>query len=89
MTIGKTITLTIWTFIGKIMSLLFNKLSRFGHSFSSKEQESFNFMAAGTIFSDLGAQENKVSHCFHCFPIYLPLSDGTRCRDLHFLNAEF
>ena len=19
-----------------------------------------------------GAQENKVSHCFHCFPIYLP-----------------
>ena len=29
MTIGKTITLTIQTFIGKVMSLLFNKLSRF------------------------------------------------------------
>ena len=24
------------------------------------------------ICSDFGAQENKVSHCFHCFPIYLP-----------------
>ena len=25
-------------------------------------------MAAVTIFSDFRAQENKVSHCFHCFP---------------------
>ena len=30
---------------------------------------SFNFMAAVTICSDFGAQENKISHCFHCFPI--------------------
>ena len=29
MTTGKTITLTIWTFVGKVMSLLFNMLSRF------------------------------------------------------------
>ena len=29
MTTGKTIALTIWTFVGKIMSLLFNVLSRF------------------------------------------------------------
>ena len=29
---------------------------------------SFNFMAAVTICSDFGAQENKVCHCFHCFP---------------------
>ena len=29
----------------------------------------FNFMAAVTICSDFGAQENKVCHCF---PIYLP-----------------
>ena len=27
-------------------------------------------MAAVTICSDFGAQKNKVSHCFHCFPIY-------------------
>ena len=33
-------------------------------------------MAAVTICSDFGAQENKVSHCFHCFPIYLPWTEG-------------
>ena len=60
-----------------------------GHSFSSKEQVSFNFMVAVTIYSDLGAPQNKVCHYFHCFTIYLPLNDGTGCRDLSFLNVEF
>ena len=45
-------------------------------------------MAAVTICSDLGAPQNKVWHCFHCFPIYFPWSDGTRCHDLRFLNVE-
>ena len=45
-------------------------------------------MAAVTICSDFGAPQNEVSHCFHCFPIYLPWSDGTRCHDLSFLNVE-
>ena len=54
------------------------------HSFSSKEQESFNFMAAITIHSDFGAQENKICHYFHCFPTYLPWSDGTECHDVIF-----
>ena len=66
------------------MSLLFNMLSRFCHIFPSKEQESFNFMTEVTGYSDFGAQENKFCHCFHCFPIYLPWSDGTRCHDLSF-----
>ena len=59
------------------------------HCFSSKEQVSFNFVAADTICSDFGAQENKVSHCFHFSPIYLPWSDGTECHDLCFVNVEF
>ena len=42
------------------------------HSFPSKEQASFNFMAAVTICSGFGAQENKVCPCFHHFPICLP-----------------
>ena len=88
MTTGKTIALTRQTFVDKVMSLLFNMLSRLV-SFSSKEQASFNFMAAVTICSDFGAQGNKVCHCFHCFPIYLPESDGTGFHDLHFLNVEF
>ena len=57
MTTGKAIALTIWTFVGKVMSLLFNTLPRFVlRSFSSKEQASFNFMAAVTICSDLGSE---------------------------------
>ena len=46
-------------------------------------------MAVVTICSGFGAQENKVCHCFHCFPIYLPWSDGTRCQDLHFYMVSF
>ena len=38
-------------------------------------------MAIVTIYSHFGAQENKVSHCFHWFPIYLPWSDGTKGFD--------
>ena len=57
MTTGKTIALSRWTFVGKVMSLLFNMLSRVGHNFSSEEQVSFNFMAAVTICSDFGAQK--------------------------------
>ena len=34
-------------------------------------------MAAVTICSDFGAQKDKVWHCFYCFPIYFPWSDGT------------
>ena len=44
MTTGKTIALTIWTFVGKVMSLFLNILS-VCHSFSPKEQVFFNFMA--------------------------------------------
>ena len=42
-------------------------------------------MAAITIYSDFGTPENKVWHCFHCFPFYFSWSDGTRCHDLSFL----
>ena len=46
-------------------------------------------MAVVIICSGFGAPKNKVSHCFHCFPIYLQWSDGTKCHDLHFLNVKF
>ena len=86
MTTGKTTALTRQTFVGKVISLLFNMLSRVGHNFPSKEQTSFNSMAAVTICSDSGAQENNICHCFL---VYLPWSDGTRCHNLSFLNVEF
>ena len=72
MTTGKTINLIGWTFVGKIMSLLFTMLSRLAIDFLPKEQACFNFRTAVTICSDFGAQENKICHCFQCFPIYFP-----------------
>ena len=87
MTTGKTIALTRWTFVGKVMSLLFNMLSRLVITFFPRSKH-LNFMVAITICSDFGAQKNKVSHCFQCVPIYFPLSDRTRCHDLRFLNVE-
>ena len=71
MTTGKTITLTRCTFVGKVTSLLFNMLSRLVMAFLPRSKH-LNFMAAVTICSDSGAPQNKVCHCFHCFPIYLP-----------------
>ena len=76
MTTGKTIALTRQTFVDRVMSLLFNMLSRLVIAFLIRSK-CLNFMAAVTICSDFGAQENKVCHCFHCFPIYLPWTDGT------------
>ena len=68
MTTGKTIALTRWTFVGKVMSLLFNMLSRVGHNFSFKEQASFNFMAAVTIYSDFGGPPPQRS--LSLFPLF-------------------
>ena len=81
MTTRKIIALTIWTFVSKVISLLFNTLPRSGIiSFQAKclcfVLFFFNYMAALTVCSDFGAQENKICHCFHFFPIYLPWSDG-------------
>ena len=59
MTTGKTIALTRQTFVGKVMSLLFNMLSRLVVTFLPRST-SFNFMAAVTICSDFGAPQNKV-----------------------------
>ena len=71
MTTGKTIALTRWTFVGQVMSLLLNMLSRLVIAFLLRSK-CLNFMVIVTIYSDCGAPKNKVSHCFHCFPIYLP-----------------
>ena len=78
MTTRKTIPLTIWAFVSKVMSLLFNMLSGFVIVFLPRSRGSFNFTAAVTIHSDFWAQENKVCHCFHCFSV---------CREVMGLDA--
>ena len=70
MTTGKTIGLTTWTFVSKV--IFFFLILYVFHRFSSKEQVSFNLMAKITIHSGFRDQENKVCHCFHCFPPFPP-----------------
>ena len=65
MTAGKTIALTIRTFVGKVMSLLLNMPSRFVIAFLLRSKH-LNFMAAVTICSDFGAQ--KIVCDFPFFP---------------------
>ena len=59
MTTGKTIALTRRTFVGKVMSLLFNMLSRLVITFLLRNKH-LNFIATIAICSDFGAPQNKV-----------------------------
>ena len=88
MTTGKTIALTRWTFVGKVMSLLFNTLSRFVIVFLPRSK---HFLVSWLQSPSTVILEPKkiVCHCLHCFPIYLPWSNETGCHDLSFLNVEF
>ena len=72
MTTGKTIALTRQTFVGKLMSLLFNKLSRLVIVFLPRNKHLLISWLLSTICRDFGAPKNKVSYCFCYFPIYLP-----------------
>ena len=87
MTTGKTIALTRWTFVGKVVSLLLNMLSRLVITFLPRSKRLLISWLQSPSAVILEPQKIK-SDTFHCFPIYLPRSDGTRCHDLHFLNVE-
>ena len=63
-TTGKTMALTRWTFVGKIMSLFFNMLSRLIITYLPRSKHLL-ILIAGTIWSDFGALQNKLSHCYN------------------------
>ena len=70
MTTGKTTALTRRTFVGKVMSLLFNMLSRLVITFLPRSKR---LLIHGCIHHlQWFWSPSKVYHCFHCFPIYLP-----------------
>ena len=74
MTTGKAIALTRQTFVNKVMSLLFNMLSRLVITFLPRTKHlliSWLQSPSAVILEP----PKIVSHCFHCFPIYLPWSD--------------
>ena len=89
MTTGKTIALTRWTFVGKVMSLFFNMLSRLVIAFLPRRKHlliSWLQPSSAVIL-----EPPKIKSLFLLFPHLFPhlWSDGTRCHDLSFLNIEF
>ena len=67
-TTRKTIALTIWTSVDKVMSLLFNMLSRFVIAFLPRSK---HLLISGlqSLSAVILEPKKTVSHCFHCFPI--------------------
>ena len=88
MTTWKTITLTIQTFVSKVMSLLFNRLSRFVTAFLARSKGLLMSWLHPPSAEMLEPKRIKVCHCLHCFPIYLPWSDGARCQSMIFKNSN-
>ena len=84
----KKIVLTRRTIVNKLMSLLFNMLSRLVIAFLPRSKcllISWLQSPSAVILEP----PNKVWHCFHCFPIYLPWSDGTDAMILLFWMLSF
>ena len=88
MTTGKTIALTRRTLVSKVMSLLLNMLSGLVITFLPRSKHLLISWLQSPSAVILELRKDEVWHCFHCFPIYFPWSDGTECHDLRFLNVE-
>ena len=86
MTTGKTIALTRQNFVGKVISLHFNMLSRFVIAFLPRSKH-LNLMAVVT--SDCGAQENKICPCFLSFLSICPEVMGLDAMILVFWMMSF
>ena len=87
MTTRKNIALTIQTFVGKVMSLLFNMLSRFVIAFLPRRKLlliSWLQSPSAVILEPKKIKSVTASRFPHLFA-----SDGTGCYNLSFLNVEF
>ena len=87
MNTGKNIAFTRRTFVGKVMSLLFNMLSRLVITFLPRSKRLLIPWLQSPSAVILEPTKIKPD-TFHCFPIYFPGSDGTGCHDLSFPNVE-
>ena len=87
-TTGKTIALTVWTFVSRVMSLLFNTLSRFVIAFLPRSSHlliSWLQSSSAVIF---GSQEEEICHYFHFFLFYLPWNNGAGYHVLSLFNIK-
>ena len=73
MTTEKTIALTIWIFVSKVMSLFFNMLSRFVIPFLPRNKCLFIswLQSVSTVILEPKGKK-KICHCFRFFLICLP-----------------
>ena len=72
MTTGKTVALTRRTFVGQVICLLFNMLSRLVITFLPRSNRLLISWLQSPSAVILAPKKNKVCHCCHCFPIYFP-----------------
>ena len=72
MTTGKNIAFTRWTFVGKVMSLLLNMLSRLVITFLPRSKRLLISWLQSTICTDFGAQKNSLT-LFLLFPHLFPM----------------
>ena len=88
MTTEKTIALTRWTLVSKVMSLLLNMLSSLVITLLPRSKHLLISWLQSPSAVILEPKKIKCDTVSTIFPIYFPWSDGTRCHDLHFLNVE-
>ena len=94
MTTGKTIALTRWTFVGKVMSGLFNMLSRLVMIFLPRSKRlliSWLQSPSAVILEPKNVKSATVSTASPsiCHEVMGPSLRELRCHDLSFLNVEF
>ena len=87
MTTGKTIALTRWIFVGKVMSLLINMLSRLVITFLPRSKRLWISWLQSISSVILEPKKIKSDTVYTVSPSIS--HDGTRCHDLCFLNVEF
>ena len=89
MTTGKTIALTRWTFVGKVMSLLFNMLSRLVRAFLPRNKHLLISWLQSPSAVILEPPKIKSVTVSTVSPSISHEVMGPGCHDLSFLNVEF
>ena len=90
MTVGKNIALTLWTFVSKVMFLLFTMLSRFVTAFLLRTKHLLiSWLQWPGSKITMEPKKIKSVTVFIFSPICLPWSDRTGCHDLSCLNVKF
>ena len=85
MTTGKTIALTRWALVSKVMSLLFNMLSRLVITFLPRSKRLLSSWLQSPSAMILEPPKIKADTVSTVSP---SISHGTRCHDLSFLNVK-